>query len=280
MEYCEKQFNITDWTHVTGEELQSMFEQSPYKGNRADDIVYTNRVIMQSIIQRYTTSSISSTVNLPKDTPKETIANIYITAYQHGLKGITVYRDGSRGGIIVKNDSDGNENFEETKAPKRPKKLEGDVHVVEYRRKKYFVVIGLYKDKPYECFVCPVPAEDLLADLKFPLKADVIKCEKNHYRFECNDVICDNIQNVDNEDIASFGLMVSTMMRHRVPLKFICKSVDKANLLVTAFQSLILHVLNTYLPNEETGEECPECHGKIRRENGCLYCPNCGYSKC
>lgn len=282
MKYCEETFGVKDFTKYNEKYLNTMFEESPYFNNCASDVNYYSRVKMQSLLQKYTTSSISSTINLPSSTTRETINQIYREAWKQGLKGITVYREGSRGGVIVKNDNSGNESFEETKAPKRPQKLKADIHMTEYRKQSYFVIIGLYNDKPYECFVCPVTNKKLVSDISFPTTGNVIKKAKNHYLFEFDNsnVVYDNIQSVDNEDIAAFGLMVSTMLRHRIPLKFVCKSIDKANILVTSFQNKILHVLNKYLPDEVINEVCPECHSKLRRENGCIICPNCGYSKC
>lgn len=286
--YCEEAYGITPdgWEHVTERELEIMFQQSPYFGNIAEQVKPEDRVAMQALIQKYTTSSISSTINLPADTKPETISNIYKLAYESGLKGVTVYRDGSRGGVLVSSDkkNEGKSDFfEEVKAPKRPERLVSHLHKVRYKNDDWLVVIGMFKDKPYECFVCYV--DDMPENIHYPIVGETIKVSSGHYDFVSDDIDISDIQECDPEQKV-IGLMISTMMRHRVPLKFICKTISKADFNVTEFTSKLRHIIQSYITNgTESAEYCPDCweleHVKVpmRYENGCCICPN-GHSKC
>lgn len=280
--YCDKVFSIENWDYIDEDKLKRMYEMSPYFGNCAGDIKYEDRINMQSLIQKYTTHSISSTINLPKDTKVDTIDAIYREAYIKGLKGVTVYRDGSRGGIMVTNNNeDKSDWFEEVKAPKRPDILDAKLHLIKYNNDFYCVVIGLLNNKPYECFVCYV--KDMPA-INYPLHGQIVKRGADYYCFYSDDIDINNIGNCDS-DTKIFGLLVSGMLRHRVPLKKIVKTFRKADMLITDFSNKILHVLSEYIPDGETDDYCEECwekdHIKVKMtyQGGCCICPN-GHSKC
>lgn len=280
--FCEITFDVHDWDLITEEKLKNMFEMSPYFENCAEDIPYPKRIEMQSLIQRYTTHSISSTINLPKDTNVDTIDAIYREAYIKGLKGVTVYRDGSRGGIMVSDkNADKSDWFEEVKAPKRPDILDADLHLIKYNNDNYCVIIGLLNDKPYECFVCYVSDMPKFVN---PMRGQIVKRGADKYCFYSENLDINNIQNCD-ADTKIFGLMCSNMLRHRIPVKKIVKTFRKADMLITDFSNKILHVLAHYIPDGETDDYCEECWQqdrikvKMTYQGGCCMCPN-GHSKC
>lgn len=280
--FCEITFGVYNWDLITEEKLKNMFEMSPYFENCAEDIPYSERIEMQSLIQKYTTHSISSTINLPKDTKVDTIDAIYREAYIKGLKGVTVYRDGSRGGIMVSDkNADKSDWFEEVKAPKRPDILDAYLHLIKYNNDNYCVIIGLLNDKPYECFVCYVSDMPKFVN---PMRGQIVKRGADKYCFYSENLDINNIQNCD-ADTKIFGLMCSNMLRHRIPVKKIVKTFRKADMLITDFSNKILHVLAHYIPDGETDDYCEECWEqdrikvKMTYQGGCCMCPN-GHSKC
>lgn len=280
--FSEIAFDYTNWDSVTENTLQNMYELSPYHNNCAGDIPHNVRVDMQALIQKYTTHSISSTINLPKDVKVDVIDSIYRSAYTKGLKGVTVYRDGSRGGIMVSNNNEDKSTwFEEVKAPKRPDKIEADLHLIRYNSDVYCVIVGLFNGKPYECFVCYVKE---MPDLKYPLKGEIVKRGTDRYCFYSEELDINDIQNCDS-DTKIFGLMVSTMLRHRIPLKKIAKTFRKSEMLISDFSNKILHVLTKYIPDGEVDDFCEDCWEKdkikvkMTYQGGCCMCPN-GHSKC
>lgn len=286
MKFCETKFNVQldHWHNITEEELQEMFKQSPYYGNTAPELNVDDRIGMQELIQYYTSSAISSTINLPAETTQEQIAEIYLKAAKHNLKGVTIYRDGSRGGVLVSSKQEGKSNFfEEVKAPKRPDELPSELHRIKYNGDDYCVIIGLYNEKPYECFVCCI--DDMPEDVNFPIKGTTIKVSSGKYNFESDELSIQDIQICDPDQKIA-GFLISDMMRHRIPLKRIIKTITKTEFLVTSYWTKLSKIIASYIPDGEfSGEYCPDCWElykqkvPFRYENGCCICPN-GHSKC
>ena len=145
---------IINIEEASKEELQLLFENSPWYNSTANDIDWIKRVEIQSIIQKYTTHSISSTINLPNSVSEQEVSKIYFESWNKGLKGITVYRDGSRSGVLVSTtENKGRDEFNYVDAPKRPKELKCKIHTTNANGKKYNVIVGLLNNKPYEVFV-------------------------------------------------------------------------------------------------------------------------------
>lgn len=286
MKFCETKFNVQPdhWHNITEEELQEMFRQSPYYENTAPELNVDDRIGMQELVQTYTSSAISSTINLPAETTQEQIAEIYLKAARHNLKGVTIYRDGSRGGVLVSSKQEGKSNFfEEVKAPKRPDELPSELHRIKYNGDDYCVIIGLYNEKPYECFVCCI--DDMPEDVKFPIKGTTIKISSGKYNFESDELSIQDIQICDPDQKIA-GFLISDMMRHRIPLKRIIKTITKTEFLVTSYWTKLSKIIASYIPDGEfSGEYCPDCWElykqkvPFRYENGCCICPN-GHSKC
>lgn len=274
-DYLEIKYNITDINNLKQEDLQKYYEESPYYKALADEISYENRVKMQAILQKYTTSAISSTINLPKDVKEEVISDIYIKAWQNGLKGITVYRDGSKGGVLVKEAISKTDKFGYTDARKRPKELQGDYYSVTSKGKKYGVVVGLLDENPYEVFAF----ED--GDYK-DTKGKVIKVKKGVYKFTSDNFTLENLTlNTEHSDEKLLTRWVSLLLRHGANPKYIAEQVERSEVSVVSFAKVISRILKKYIKDEETEEKCPECsNGKIVRKEGCLQCNSCGYSKC
>lgn len=266
-------------------QLQKLFEQSPWFDNCANDINWEDRVIIQSIVQNFTTHAISSTINLHHDIDEQTISNIYLKSWNAGLKGNTVYRDGSRGGVIVSTDKkqQTDDNFIENRAPKRPKELKAYYHTLQSKGTVYAVIIGLLENKPYEVFITSgldnLPIN--LDEFEDRIEGEIVKEYKNRYDFVCDGFILRDLADVEFDE-KMVSLMISMGLRHRTPLKFVIKTLEKMQPIAGSFTHRLIKILSKYIPNGEeyAGDKCPDCGDTLRYENGCCICPSCGYTKC
>lgn len=260
-------------------ELDKLFAESPWFGSCANDLNYKERVKIQSIVQEFTTHSISSTINLSNDTKDSVIDNIFRDSFELNLKGITVYRDGCRDGILTSINTQNKTNgFVETIAPKRPKELPANLHIVSIKGTKFAILVGLYESKPYEVFAFELTDTNNIEECK----GKIVKEKKRTYNFVSDKT---NIQNLelsydDNIEKKAFTLYTSMSLRHGVSIKYIVKTLNKVDENITSFAKALTRVLNKYVPKEILDELCPECSGKLIRENGCVHCSQCSYSKC
>ena len=271
LNYSEEEVN--DWSVGVWHEV---WKESPYYGSTAPEIDWRQRVKLQGVVQKYITHSISSTVNLAKETTEEEIADIYIEAWKQGLKGITIYRDGCREGVLTQVEKP--KTIEGRQAPKRPKELEADYYQIKSKGEQFIVLVGLLNGKPYEIF-----GFRPLSSVNAPQHKGVItKIGKMHYSFTSEHMKLENLQkaNINIEEQAA-TLYSSMLLRHGVNIKYIVKTAKKVNDNISSFSSAMCRVLSKYIPNEEIkGEVCPDCGGTLVREGGCIHCKDCGYSKC
>lgn len=257
------------------EYLKKAFMESPYYGSTAPEIDWHQRVKLQGIVQKYITHSISSTVNLPKETTEEEIANIYIEAWKAGNKGQTIYRDGCREGVLNKVEKP--KVIDNRQAPKRPKELEADYYQIKVKGEQFIVLVGLLEGKPYEIF-----AFRPLRPVSIPAhKGKIIKVSKMHYSFDSEYIQLSDFQlaNTNVEERAA-TLYASMLLRHGANIEYIIKTAKKVNDNITSFSSAMCRILAKYITNTEVKEVCPECGGKLVRDGGCIHCIDCGYSKC
>jgi ribonucleoside-diphosphate reductase alpha chain len=264
-------------TYLTKDKVEEFFKLSPWYGSQAEDISWQERIEINAIIQRYTSNAISCTINLPKDISKEVVHNIYFEAWKAGLKGITIYREGSRSGVLVTETKHitTEDQFGYNDAIKRPRELEADYHYVMANGKEYAVVVGKLNGNPYEIFAFPSPI------YKEELKGKIIKVESGVYRFESVNYNIENLQ-LTHPDEKLVTRSASLMLRHGVHPKHVVTQVEKAETYISSFPKAVARVLKLYIPNEEIkGEICPSCsQPTMVREEGCKKCVNCGYSRC
>ena len=271
MNYSESEVN--EWSLGVWKEV---WKESPYYGSTAPEIDWRQRVKLQGVVQKYITHSISSTVNLAKETTEEEIADIYIEAWKQGLKGITIYRDGCREGVLTQVEKP--KTIEGRQAPKRPKELEADAYLIKAKGEQFIILVGMLKGKPYEVFAFR-PRNPISFK---PHKGVITKVSKMHYSFTSDVFHIDNLE-LANENVEENAatLYSSMLLRHGVDIKYIVKTAKKVNDNITSFSSAMCRVLSKYIPNEEVaGEKCPQCGGKIIREAGCKHCESCDYSAC
>lgn len=271
LNYSESEVN--EWGLGVWKEV---WKESPYYGSIAPEIDWRQRVKLQGVVQKYITHSISSTVNLAKETTEEEIADIYIEAWKQGLKGITIYRDGCREGVLTQVEKP--KTIEGRQAPKRPKELEADAYLIKAKGEQFIILVGMLESKPYEVFAFR-PRNPISFK---PHKGVITKVSKMHYSFTSDVFHIDNLE-LANENVEENAatLYSSMLLRHGVDIKYIVKTAKKVNDNITSFSSAMCRVLSKYIPNEEIkGEVCPDCGGTLVREGGCIHCKDCGYSKC
>ena len=265
---------IINIEEASKEELQLLFENSPWYNSTANDIDWIKRVEMQSIIQKYTTHSISSTINLPNNVSEEEVSKIYLESWKQGLKGITVYRDGSRSGVLVSESSKDKQTFEQKDAPKRPKELDGEVHLISVKGVSYKVIIGLFDNKPYEIFIDE-------SENKISGKGIILKKARGNYFFKKNDITTDITSNMSDKE-AAITRLVSTSLRHGANIKFIVEQLLKCEGDLFSFTKSLARVLKKYIPDgEKSTVTCYDCGSEnVIFQEGCQTCQNCGSSKC
>jgi ribonucleoside-diphosphate reductase alpha chain len=267
-----------EWLVQEKNQMQQYFEKSPWYKSTANDISWEKRIEIQSIIQRYTTNAISSTINLPNNVSKEVVSNIYLAAWKSGLKGVTIYRDGCRTGILV-TETTKKSSFEYTDAAKRPKGIDADLHVVTVKGIKYGVVIGKMDDKPYEVFAFNAPT-----GVKESAKGEIVKVKRGHYNFISEDEKIENIQDIAvRHDEQVLTRLISGMLRHGAKPQFVMEQIDKCDLEVVSFGKAISRTLKKYVKEDEliSRNKCSDCGStNLRMQEGCLTCNDCGTSRC
>lgn len=237
----------------------------------SSQINWVDRCKLQGAIQCFVDTAISSTINLPKETTPEDVENIYIEAWKEGLKGVTIYVEGTRMPILSKEAPIANNG----PIQKRPKELEADYYQIKVKGELFVVVVGKLNDKPYEIFAFRPNMQ-----LNLPQhKGKIVKVKKMHYSFISEYITIPNMV-VENVEERSATLYSSMLLRHGVEIDYIIKTAKKVNDNISSFSSAICRILSKYSDNKITSEKCPECGGDAIKTGGCVSCPNCGWSKC
>jgi len=252
---------------------------SPYYGSTAYKLNPLDRVKMQGAIQQWIDHSISSTINLPNSATEEDISNIYMEAWKSGCKGITIYRDGCRDGVLVSKPFK-EEKFNQTTAPKRPKVLSGEVFTPSVKGSDYIVVVGLYDNKPYEVFAC-----NNTWNLKGHYYCNIIKKTRGKYDIEIKDKLyIEDITSDMTQIEEDKTRLISVSLRHGADIKFLVEQLNKAkDNGFQAFSKVIARTLKKYIKDNEkvTGATCSNCgSSNIVYVGGCEECKDCGSSKC
>lgn len=273
--FCEittgKKFN-----ELSKSMINTLFKSSPYYNNEAADISWQTRLEIQAIVQKYTTSSISTTINLASDVSRDVVENIYLNADKMGLKGTTCYRDGSRSGVLVSTDNKTKD--PSRKAPKRPSELLSHIHNMKVQGKNYLCALGFYEGKPYEIFVCPTPE-----DIKLPDIGKIVKIKKGYYQLQDQEgkVIIENFVDVMDDQLEMITRILSISIRSDVGFNFLIDQLKKSKGELTAFHKVLARTIAKYVDNKaKSSENCDVCGEKLVFQEGCLVCPSCGYSKC
>lgn len=287
-------YNVNEVMAMNDADLQKVVEKSPYYKATSADIDWVSKVKMQGAIQKYVDHSISVTVNIPKETTQEIVSTIYQTAWESGCKGCTIYREGSRNGVLVSNSEAKSceQHFGETKAPKRPKKLEAEIVRFKNDHEDWIAVVGMYEGRPYEIFTGK--AESFILP-KWVDKGWVIRTKEQgdehaRYDFQFLDqdgykVTIDGLSRMFNQEYWNYAKLISGILRHGMPIPNVVELISKLNFdvdSITTWKNGVARALKRYIKDgTHTEEECPSCHQHtIIYSSGCKQCTNCGWSKC
>lgn len=268
---------------VLGDSHQEYIDKYFIESHKIDPI---DKVKMVAIIQSHIDHSISQTVNFPKGVSFDVVSNMYIEAWKSGLKGLTIYVEGSREGVLVSEKEKSVDTFEE-----RPESLVCDIHHTTIHGEKWVVFVGLLKNKPYEVFCGLQEYIEISPKIKTGVivKRKTKKAERGIYDLlafpgQPNEIVIHDIVNTfKNEEHMVLGRMVSLSLRQGGKIAYVCEQLQKDdNSDFMSYNRVIARILKKYVQDGEKPEDgrCKECGGILVYQEGCPVCLNCGYTKC
>ena len=277
-------------------EIDNIVSRSPYAKATSNDIDWVAKVEMQGRIQKWVDHSISVTINLPNNVDEKLVNDLYVTAWKCGCKGCTVYRDGSRAGVLVSTDSK-SEKKEETMKPTitevRPTTLEADVVRFQNNKEKWVAFIGLLNGEPYEIFTGQQDDEDGIPLPKIVTHGIIIKhtnedgTKRYDFQFENKIGYKTTIEGLSerfNPEFWNYAKLISGVLRYKMPIPQVIKLISSLELdedNINTWKNGVERALKRYMKDgTSSAEKCPNCKQQLIFEEGCLHCPSCGYSKC
>lgn len=293
-EYDVYHHGFKKWMDVSG---LSKIEDSPYYNSTSSDVDWIASIDLLAAAQKWTEHSISKTINLPKDVTVDLVSEVYLKAWKLGIKGVTVYRDGCRDGVLISADSSNEKSTTQEitnrHAPKRPKVLECDLQRVTVKGEKYLVLVGLLDGKPYELFA------GLSDKLEVPKRFEHGKLTKNgknknglstyNLTIDLGEdeplVVKDVATMFDNATYSTFTRLISLSLRHGTPVQYMCEQMSKStDEDMQSFAKVVSRVLKKYIPDGSmpaSEKACISCGStSIAYQQGCVTCLSCGSSKC
>ena len=306
-EYIVYHHKFLKWMEVNGydtstnysqAEIDELVAQSPYYKATANDVDWLMKVKMQGAIQKWVDHSISVTVNLPNDVDEELVNQLYVEAWRSGCKGCTIYRDGSRSGVMI---SVKKENKQEVpcKRPEvtetRPQILECDVVRFQNNKEKWVAFVGLLDGRPYEIFTGLQDDDEGIVLPKSVVKGRIIKnvnedgTKRYDFQFENKKGYKTTVEGLSekfNKEYWNYAKLISGVLRYRMPLDHVIKLVGSLQLeseSINTWKNGVERALKIYITDgtEAKGQKCPNCgHESLVYQEGCLICKHCGTSRC
>ena len=285
-------------------EIDELVAKSPYYKATSNDVDWLQKVRMQGRVQKWVDHSISVTINLPNNATEELVGELYMEAWKSGCKGCTVYRDGSRAGVLIsngeaadkKNNNVDDDCFEMPQiVTSRPIELDADVIKFQNNKERWIAFIGLLNGRPYEIFTGLNDEDDGIMIPKSVNSGKIIKAYDNdgrkHYDFQFQNrrgykVTIEGLDGKFNPEFWNYAKLISGVLRYGMPIDQVIKLVSGLELdseTINTWKNGVERALKKYLPNETEakGQKCPVCgHETLVYEEGCLKCRNCGASKC
>ncbi|HKL38342.1 MAG TPA: hypothetical protein VJ876_05550, partial [Bacteroidales bacterium] len=292
-----------DWLKIHGydpqqvrqyddEQIDEVVAKTPYYKATSNDVDWVSKVKMQGRIQKWVDHSISVTINLPEKTPEDLVGKLYITGWQSGCKGITVYRDGSRSGVLISNKSN---KKEDTGSIKRPRNLDAEIVRFKNEDEDWIAFVGLKDDRPYEIFT-GLADEEVLPIPKSVTRGKIIKIKKeggsSRYDFQYTDKFgyentLGGISHMFNKEYWNYAKLISGVLRHGMPLPDVVELVSSLSLnteTINTWKKGVERALKRYIPDgtkARKGTKCENCGSEtLIYQEGCLICQSCGFSKC
>lgn len=305
-EYVVFHHRFKQWMEVNGidtsinysqKEINKLIKKSPYYKATSNDVDWLSKVSMQGAIQKWVDHSISVTINLPSDATEELVGELYLKAWEVGCKGVTVYRDGSRSGVLISNEEKEEKN-QDTLTPfprKRPETLQADVVRFQNSKEKWIAFIGLIEGKPYEIFTGLADDEDGILIPRWVNEGTIIKNRNedgtSRYDFQYKNArgyktTVEGLSHKFNPEYWNYAKLISGTLRHGMPID---KIVDLINSLqldsesINTWKNGVVRALKRYVEDgtQAKGQTCDNCKSEnLIYQEGCLTCKDCGSSKC
>ncbi|PHQ29536.1 adenosylcobalamin-dependent ribonucleoside-diphosphate reductase [Leeuwenhoekiella nanhaiensis] len=306
-EYVVFHHRFKEWMQANGiatdknysqEELNAIVAKSPYFEATSNDVDWLNKVRMQGAVQKWVDHSISVTINLPNDVDEELVGKLYLEAWEAGCKGVTVYRDGSRSGVLISNDEKKEEEESDTLTPfptKRPQVLEADIVRFQNNKEKWIAFIGLIGGKPYEIFTGIADDEDGILIPRWVEGGLIIKNRNedgsSRYDFQYKNkrgykTTIEGLSHKFDPEYWNYAKLISTTLRYGMPIE---KAVELTNSLqldsasINTWKNGVARALKRYVADgtEARKQKCDNCNSsQLIYQEGCLTCKDCGSSKC
>lgn len=289
-------YNADELQNYDETQLQEVLEKSPYYKATSNDVDWVSKVRMQGEVQKWVDHSISVTINLPEDVKEELVGDLYIKAWQSGCKGVTVYRDGSRSGVLIGTDSKKKEEKQEEPGTfKRPKVLDAEIIRFNNNDEKWIAFVGVKNDRPYEIFT-GLADEEMFPIPKSITKGKIIKARDENgisrYDFQYTDKYgykntLGGLSHMFDKEYWNYAKLISSVLRHGMPIADVVRLVTSLHLdsdNINTWRNGVERALKRYIPNGtkvKKGSKCQECGSDtLIYQEGCLLCTNCGSSKC
>ena len=305
-EYIVYHHKFVDWLKVNGynvdevmrlpeEEIEKIVAKSPYDKATANDIDYINKVRMQGAIQKWVDHSISVTINMPNNISADVVAECYMEAWKSGCKGVTVYRDGSRSGVLVDAKKGDGKTEKPATVHERPKVLEADIVRFSNQKENWIAFIGLVNGSPYEIFTGRVEDDVLNIPksithgfiVKVPLQDGTTRYDfqyKNKYGYVTT---FEGLSHIFDSEYWNYAKLISGVLRHGMEIDKVVKLVTSLQLSdnINTWKAGVARALKRYIPDGtsvDNSQACPHCgqKGTLVYQDGCVKCTSCGYSKC
>ena len=283
--------------NYTQEEIDELVAKSPYYKATSNDVDWLQKVHMQGRIQKWVDHSISVTINLPSDVSEDLVNELYIEAWKSGCKGCTVYRDGSRTGVLVSTKKDEKPapcNCYPEITPKRPQELDCEVIRFQNNKEKWIAFVGIHNGRPYEIFTGLADDEDGLMLPKSVNKGKIIRNfheETNTKTYDFQFInkygyktTIEGLSHKFNPEFWNYAKLISGVLRYGMPIDQVVKLVGSLQLnndSINNWKMGVERALKKFIPDgADTGQKCPHCGDTLTFTEGCMKCNNCGYSKC
>jgi len=278
--------------NYTNEELDRLVAKSPYNKATSNDIDWLSKVRMQGEIQKWVDHSISVTINLPEEATEELVNNLYFTAWESGCKGVTVYRDGSRSGVLLSTKDKMKDGVFPTK---RPEILDADIVRLQNNKEKWIAFIGKIENKPYEIFTGLADDEDGILLPRSVTEGWIIKSRDemgvSRYDFQYRNsrgykTTIEGLSYKFNPIFWNYAKLISSVLRHGMPINKVVELVTSLQFdveSINTWKNGVARALKKYIPNGTAAEDA-KCEGcgsaNVIYQEGCLICQDCGSSKC
>ncbi|MCB2197077.1 MAG: adenosylcobalamin-dependent ribonucleoside-diphosphate reductase [Bacteroidetes bacterium] len=286
-------YNPEEVKTISDDEINTIIEKTPYYKATSNDVDWVSKVKMQGRIQKWVDHSISVTINLPADATEELVGELYVTAWESGCKGVTVYREGSRSGVLVSNKKEKKE--EEQTSNKRPKVLNAEIIRFNNNDEKWIAFVGIKDDRPYEIFT-GIADEEMFPIPKSIKRGKILKVKdregKSRYDFQYIDKYgyentLGGLSHMFQKEFWNYAKLISGVLRHGMPIPDVVHLVQSLRLdseTINTWKNGVERALKRYIPDgtkPKAGTKCAECGSEsVVYQEGCLICQDCGHSKC